>query len=51
MKTERIKIDGIPATVWGEGSDRVWIAVHGNLSHKEDEVVRLLAEAATERGV
>ena len=50
MKTERIKIDGIPATMWGEGSDRVWIAVHGNLSHKEDEVVRLLAEAATEKG-
>lgn len=50
MKTKRIKIEGIPATVWGEGSDRVWIAVHGNLSHKEDEVVRLLAETATERG-
>ena len=50
MKTERIKIEGIPATVWGEGSDRVWIAVHGNLSHKEDEAVRLLAEAATEKG-
>ena len=50
MKTERIKIEGIPATVWGEGNDRVWIAVHGNLSHKEDEVVRLLAEAATEKG-
>lgn len=50
MKIQRMKIDGIPATAWGEESDRVWIAVHGNLSHKEDEVVRLLAEVATEKG-
>ena len=35
MKIETMKIGdnaGIPAVVWGEASDRVIIAVHGNLS-------------------
>lgn len=50
MKTENLEIAGIPALVWGVPSDRVWIAVHGNLSHKADTVIRLLAETVVPCG-
>ena len=50
MKTQKLLIDQIPAVVWGEPSDRVFLAVHGNLSNKEDTVIRLLAEEAALRG-
>lgn len=51
MKTQKLLIDQIPAVVWGEPSDRVFLAVHGNLSNKEDTVIRLLAEEAALRGI
>ena len=38
MNIERITIDSIPAMIWGEKSNKVYIAVHGNMSNKEDEV-------------
>ena len=44
------KINNIPAIVWGEKSSKVFIAVHGNMSNKEDEVIRLLAENVTSKG-
>ena len=50
LKIERLQINGIPALVWGPPSVHVWIAVHGNLSHKEDTVIRILAETAISRG-
>ena len=50
MKTERINIDGIPSIIWGEKSNRVFIAVHGNMSNKEDEVIKILAEKVTSNG-
>ena len=50
MKVERIKINNIPAIIWGEKSIKVFIAVHGNMSNKEDEVIKILAEKATSRG-
>ena len=50
MVTKKLWIGGIPALVWGAPSDNVWIAVHGNLSHKADTVVRMLAEAVVSRG-
>ena len=40
MKIERIKINNIPSMVWGEKSNKVFIAIHGNMSNKEDEVVK-----------
>ena len=43
---ERIKINNIPAIIWGKKSDAVYIAVHGNMSNKEDEVIKILAEKA-----
>ena len=51
MKTQKLLVDQIPAVVWGEPSDRVFLAVHGNLSNKEDTIIRLLAEEAALRGI
>lgn len=51
IKTQKILIDQIPAVVWAEPFDRVFLAVHGNLSNKEDTVIRLLAEEAALRGI
>lgn len=36
MKTERITIEGIPAIIWGEKSDSIYIFVHGKMSSKEE---------------
>lgn len=50
MKIERMKIDNIPSIIWGEKSSKVFIAVHGNMSNKEDEVIKILAEKAALKG-
>ena len=50
MQKERIKINDIPSVIWGKKSNKVFIAVHGNMSHKEDEVIKILAEKAVEKG-
>jgi len=50
MQIERIKINHIPAVIWGEKSNKVFIAVHGNMSNKEDEVIKILASTVTEIG-
>ena len=36
MHTQKLTIDGIPAIIWGERSDRVYLVVHGKASCKED---------------
>ena len=50
MKVDRIKINDIPSIIWGENSNKVFIAVHGNMSNKEDEVIKILAEKITKKG-
>ena len=35
MKKVRIEINHIPALVWGEKSDKVYLCVHGKMSSKE----------------
>lgn len=50
MQMNKLSIRGIPAVVWGTPSPRVFVAVHGNLSHKTDTVIRLLAEVAIPKG-
>ena len=50
MKIERIKIDDIPSIIWGEESSKVFIAIHGNMSNKEDEVIKILANNITNKG-
>jgi pimeloyl-ACP methyl ester carboxylesterase len=52
---ERIMIKHIPAILWGEKqvfekNNRLFIAVHGNMSHKEDNVIAALAECAISKG-
>ena len=46
MKKEFLKINGIPAILWGEKSENLIIAVHGNSSYKEDTPITILAETA-----
>lgn len=50
MKIEKININNIPSIVWGEKSKKVFIAVHGNMSNKEDDVIKLFAENVVSRG-
>jgi len=50
MKIKRIKINNIPSIIWGEKSKKVLIAIHGNMSNKEDEVIKLLADNVTSKG-
>jgi len=48
MKRELLKIENIPAILWGEKSNKIYICVHGRMSNKEE--AQRLAEKATERG-
>lgn len=48
MISEKIKIENIPAIIWGEPSDRLFIFVHGKLSNKTE--ARDFAEIATIKG-
>ena len=50
MKLERIKINNIPSIIWGEKSKKVFIAIHGNMSNKEDKVIKILADNITSKG-
>ena len=50
METKRIKINNIPSIIWGEKSSKVFIAIHGNMSNKEDEVIEILANKVTNKG-
>ncbi|MFS0783441.1 alpha/beta hydrolase [Bacillus sp. 1P06AnD] len=50
MFKNNFKINNIPAILWGEKSKKVFIAVHGNMSNKEDIVIQILAEEAIRKG-
>lgn len=50
MIMEKIKINKIPSIIQGEKSSKVFIAVHGNMSNKEDEVIKILAEKVISKG-
>lgn len=50
MKKEFLKIKNIPSILWGENTEKVIIAVHGNMSNKEDIPIKILAEKAVEKG-
>ena len=49
MKKEFFKIINIPAVLWGETSEKIIIAVHGNMSHKEDIPIEILAEIGNQK--
>ncbi len=48
MEPSKITIGGIPALVWGQPSDKVYLCVHGKMSSKES--AQGLAEIAAEKG-
>ena len=50
MEKQTLYIDGIPAVLWGAASKHLFIAVHRDSSHKEDDVIRIFAEKAVGRG-
>ena len=50
MLTKRMMINNIPAIIWGEKSEKIFIAVHGNMSSKEDEVIKIFADQLIPRG-
>ncbi|MEG0366683.1 MAG: alpha/beta hydrolase [Coprobacillus sp.] len=49
MEKKRIEIKGIPSIIWGVPSDKVIIAVHGNMSNKEDIPIEILANVAVSK--
>jgi dTDP-4-amino-4,6-dideoxygalactose transaminase len=48
MKTENLKIKNIPAISWGEPSEKLFIAVHGDKSSKDEEVIKKVRFWATQ---
>lgn len=50
MKIQKIKIDHIPALLYGEKSETLILAVHGSHSSKIDDCIWILAEEATKQG-
>lgn len=50
MQKERFEISDMPAVLWGVASDKVIIAVHGNMSHKTDVPIEILAANALVNG-
>ena len=44
------QIEHIPSLLWGKDSEKVIIAVHGNMSHKADTPIEILADSAAEKG-
>lgn len=47
---QAITINNIPSIIWGDDSDRIVIAVHGNQSNKADVPIEILANAALTKG-
>lgn len=50
MLKDNFNINNIPTVLWGDKSEKVFIAVHGNMSNKEDAVIQILAEEANQKG-
>ncbi|MGN1345667.1 MAG: alpha/beta hydrolase [Eubacteriales bacterium] len=50
MHVNKIRVDGIPAVIWGEPSDKRILAAHGSHSSKMDDCIWVLADEAIKRG-
>ena len=50
MKKQKLFIENIPAILWGEKSPKLFLMVHGNMSHKEDRALSIFAEEAISKG-
>ena len=51
MNLDKIRINDIPAIIWGEPSDKMIIASHGSHSSKIDDCIWILAEEATKKAI
>lgn len=47
---QAITINNIPSIIWGDDSDRIIIAIHGNQSNKADVPIEILANTASTKG-
>ncbi len=45
-----VEIEGVPALIRGNESDKILLAVHGLMSNKEDTIINMVAEHAVKRG-
>lgn len=50
MLKQNFKIETIPAILWGNKSDKLFIAIHGNMSNKADDAIVIFAEEAVKKG-
>lgn len=50
MIQKKLFVDHVPAILWGTKSNKLWIAVHGNCSSKDDVPIAILAEEAERQG-
>lgn len=50
MIKKELRINNIPAILWGEDSSRLFIAIHGNMSSKSDMPIVILAEEVVPLG-
>lgn len=50
MLRQPLKIENIPAILWGEKSNKLFIAVHGSQSNKADDAMVVFAEEAAAAG-
>lgn len=50
MIKRNLKIQGIPAILWGNNAQKLFIAVHGNMSSKSDDIIVIFAEKLTQLG-
>ena len=50
MNLRKIRINGIPAIIWGDPSDKMIIAAHGSHSSKIDDCIWVLADEAVRQG-
>lgn len=48
IRIQNVKINNIPAIIWGDGSDKVYVHVHGKMSRKE--YAKDFAEIAVKKG-
>lgn len=50
MEKQKVMIHHIPAILWGNNTGKLFIAVHGNMSHKEDDAIAVFAQRAINHG-
>ena len=50
MLKNALTIKGIPAILWGEPANKLFIAVHGNMSNKDEAAIVIFAAEAINHG-